>query len=177
MANIEDFIRNNREAFDDKEPPEKVWKNIQGQIRFSSAPGFWNGVVIWRAAAVFFMALSAYLVYTKVNLNNTQAVAMQEFQDVETFYTEQISQKVELIDTFQSAEDANDFTQEFKQLEAMYLVLKEEMRTRPSQKVKDALVLNLLVQIDLLNQQLHLLEKEVRKRAGSDKEEKADPVI
>jgi hypothetical protein len=41
--------------------------------------------------------------------------------------------------------------------------LKEEMKTSPSQKVKDALVLNLLVRIDLLNQQLHKLEKEYKK--------------
>jgi len=34
------------------------------------------------------------------------------------------------------------------------------MKSRPSQKVKDALVLNLLVQIDLLNQHLYTLEKE-----------------
>ncbi|HEX5171206.1 MAG TPA: hypothetical protein VFW11_18645, partial [Cyclobacteriaceae bacterium] len=49
-------------------------------------------------------------------------------------------------------------TNDFRQLEAMYLVLKEEMKIRPSKKVKDALVLNLLVRIDLLNQQLHKLE-------------------
>jgi hypothetical protein len=40
----------------------------------------------------------------------------------------------------------------------MYQVLKEEMKIHPSQKVKDALVLNLLVQIDLLNQELHKIE-------------------
>jgi hypothetical protein len=40
----------------------------------------------------------------------------------------------------------------------MYHVLKEEMKSHPSQKVKDALVLNLLVRIDLLNQQLHKIE-------------------
>jgi hypothetical protein len=42
----------------------------------------------------------------------------------------------------------------------MYSVLKEEMKNHPSQKVKDALVLNLLVRIDLLNQQLHNLEED-----------------
>jgi hypothetical protein len=52
----------------------------------------------------------------------------------------------------------------------MYNVLKEEMKTSPSQKVKDALVLNLLVRIDLLNQQLHKLEKEYKK--GEDKKPK-----
>ena len=41
----------------------------------------------------------------------------------------------------------------------MYQVLKEEMKIHPGQKVKDALVLNLLIRIDLLNQQLHKIEK------------------
>ena len=94
---------------------------------------------------------------------------MKEFTDVETFYIQQISEKTELIDEFQRQEGLNGFTRDFQQLEAMYLVLKEEMKSRPSQKVKDALVLNLLVRIDLLNQQLHKLEKDYK---TDDAEEK-----
>ena len=65
-----------------------------------------------------------------------------------------------MIDGFQKSEGLNGFTQDFQQLEAMYMILKEEMKNTPSQKVKDALVLNLLVRINLLNQQLYKLEKE-----------------
>jgi hypothetical protein len=90
-------------------------------------------------------------------VENTQA--LNEFTDVEAFYVQQISHKVELIGEFTESDGLNGFTRDFQQLEAMYQVLKEEMKARPSQKVKDALVLNLLVQIDLLNQQLHRLEK------------------
>jgi hypothetical protein len=71
---------------------------------------------------------------------------------------EQIAMKESLIDDFRQTEGLNGFTMDFKQLEAMYSVLKEEMKVRPSQKVKDALILNLLVRIDLLNQQLHKIE-------------------
>ena len=53
----------------------------------------------------------------------------------------------------------NKITQNLKKLEAMYLVLKDEMKRRPSQDVRDALVLNLLVRIDLINQQLNKLDK------------------
>ncbi|HEY8512429.1 MAG TPA: hypothetical protein VIL31_10755, partial [Cyclobacteriaceae bacterium] len=55
-------------------------------------------------------------------------------------------------------EGLNGFTQDLYQLEAMYLVLKEEMERNPSAKVRDALVLNLLVRIDLLTQQLQKLD-------------------
>jgi hypothetical protein len=158
---LEDFIRKNRNAFDDHEPSEKNWKQIDASLAFTRK-GIWHSVTVWRAAAVVFMLLSGYLLLPKKT--GTQHFAndasMKEFNDVEAFYVQQISQKVELIDEFQRNEGLNGFTQDFKQLEAMYLVLKEEMKTHPSQKVKDALVLNLLVRIDLLNQQLHHLEKE-----------------
>ncbi|HLT73357.1 MAG TPA: hypothetical protein VKZ75_11930 [Cyclobacteriaceae bacterium] len=158
---LEDFVRQNRDAFDDKVPNEKIWKSIAAGL-----PDFrrsaWNNVTIWRVAAMLFMALSFYLVLQgdllKVGDNKQ---ALNEFKDVEAFYVQQISEKVRIIDSYEEAEGLNGFTVDIHQLEAMYMVLKEEMQARPSQKVKDALVLNLLVRIDLLNKQLHRLDTKV----------------
>jgi hypothetical protein len=154
---LEDFIKRNRAAFDDRTPSEKVWQRISGALSFSKTVSLWNSVPVWRAAAVVFMLLSAYLLIPK-NTFQRQQVAFKEFNDVEQFYIEQISEKTQLIATFEGTEGLNGFTHDFKQLEAMYMVLKDEMKQRPSKQVKDALVLNLLVRIDLLNQQLQKLE-------------------
>jgi hypothetical protein len=154
---LEDFINENRGAFDDKEPREKVWKNINASLHLRKN-SLWNSVVLWRAAAVLFMTLSVYLLLPKNDIQPAGQEVLQEFRDVEEFYTQQISDKVKLIDEYERMEGLNGFTNDFRQLEAMYMVLKEEMKARPSDKVKDALVLNLLVRIDLLNQQLHRLE-------------------
>lgn len=156
---LEDFVRQNRQAFDDKEPSPKVWKGIEISLGLSRR-SWTNPVVLWRAAAIFFMALSLYLLIPKEPMRAENALALKEFTDVEAFYVQQITNKVELIGEFKESDGLNGFTRDFQQLEAMYLVLKEEMKTRPGEKVKDALVLNLLVQIDLLNQHLHRLEKE-----------------
>jgi hypothetical protein len=167
---LDDFIRKNRPGFDDKEPSEKVWKNIESSLAFSAKRG-WNAVVWWRAAAIIFMALSAYLLIPKEATKlQTSELAANEFNDVEAFYVQQISEKVELIDGFQKNEGLNGFTQDFKQLEAMYMILKEEMKSRPTEKVKDALVLNLLVRINLLNQQLYKLDQEYDKKEKKEKE-------
>jgi hypothetical protein len=166
---LEDFVRQNREAFDDKEPSASAWRKIEGALRFKkSSP--WNSVIIWRAAAIIFMVLSGYLLIPKGSAIKQSEFSMKEFTDVEQFYFQEISEKTELIQEFQRNEGMNGFTQDFQQLEAMYLVLKEEMKNRPSQKVKDALVLNLLVRIDLLNQQLHKLEKEYKPAEEEEKE-------
>lgn len=160
---LEDFIRENRGAFDDREPSSRVWGRIERSLALPSR-GWRQPVYLWRAAAIFFMALSVFL-YLQQPLNRANKIAMKEFSDVEAFYTQQISNKVELIQEFPQSEGVNGYTHDFQQLEAMYLVLKEEMKARPSQKVKDALVLNLLVRIDLLNKQLQQLEerKEAKK--------------
>jgi hypothetical protein len=166
---LEDFINQNRNAFDDKEPSGKVWSGVESALPVKK--NVWSSVVLWRAAAVIFMITSVILFlsgnfsgrHANLAVNNND-VAMKEFKDVEDFYVAQISEKVELIDEFKNNEGLNGFTHDFQQLEAMYMVLKEEMKNHPSQKVKDALVLNLLVRIDLLNQQLHHLEKEYKSR-------------
>lgn len=155
---LEDFIRQNRAAFDDREPSEKVWSGIHKKL--FSASSLWNSVVVWRAAAGILLGLCVYLAVPKVTGHREANLALNEFNDVETFYISQISEKVDQIRESRGTEmGMNGFTQDFQQLEAMYQVLKEEMKSKPSQKVKDALVLNLLVRIDLLNQQLHKIEE------------------
>jgi hypothetical protein len=57
-----------------------------------------------------------------------------------------------------------DFTPDIQKLDAMYQVLREQMKINPSEKVKDALILNMLVRIDLLNQQIHKLEQSKEKK-------------
>lgn len=169
---IEDFVKQNRSAFDDKEPSDKIWKNVETSVGLQRG-GWWNSLTLWRAAAVVFMVLSVYMFMERAGAKQPRGseMALREFKDVEAFYVEQISEKVEMIDEFQKNEGLNGFTQDFQQLEAMYMVLKEEMHARPSQKVKDALVLNLLVRIDLLNQQLHTLEKGYRNHSDEEKKE------
>lgn len=156
---LEDFIHQHRDAFDDREPSDKVWNQVASAVLPPRRRNLWDNVVIWRAAAILLLALSSYLLWNRVSIRQSQEVALKEFNDAEAFYTQQISDKEAMINDFQKSEGLNGFTHDFQQLEAMYLVLKEEMRTRPSKKVKDALVLNLLVRIDLLNQQLHRLEE------------------
>lgn len=156
--NIDDFIQAHRHEFDNRTPSERVWNKIQRTL--SQNTRWVYALPFWRAAAIVFMVTSGWLLIQRFWENQNQYVVLREFQDVESFYVEQIADKIELIEAYNETENGlNGFTHDFRQLEAMYQVLKEEMRQRPSKQVKDALVLNLLVRIDLLNQQLHKLEK------------------
>lgn len=163
---LEDFIKNNRGAFDDKEVPGRLWNTIERSLPVKGRATLWNSVVLWRAAAIVFMIVSAGLFMSTIRevkpggASHSSEVSLNEFKDVEAFYFRQISDKERLIDEYNKLEGLNGFTQDFHQLEAMYLVLREELKKHPSKEVKDALELNLLIRINLLNQQLHNLENE-----------------
>ena len=73
----------------------------------------------------------------------------------------------EIVNDIDALGENDPFTQDFQKLDAMYQVLREEMKNHPSEKVKDALVLNLLVRIDLLNQQIKKLEDSKRPQRKS----------
>jgi len=162
---LKDFIQNNRSAFDQREPSEKVWNSIDYSLPKMRQQSLWNSVVLWRVAAVLFFGLSVYLVVKPTtNVRKPEVAKMQkEFSDQEMFYSVQIEEKVAFIDGLDETMGNDQFTQDFQKLDAMYQVLREEMKTKPTEKVRDALILNMLIRIDLLNQQIKRLEDANRK--------------
>lgn len=158
---LEDFIKENRAAFDDQEPPADVWPAIQEAL--PTPTPWWNNLAVWRVAAAIGFATALCMglwIWEKQTAQESKQHVLTEFYDVERYYQQQMAEKVSLIDQFQKNDGLNGFTRDFQQLEAMYLVLREEMKKSPSQKVQEALVLNLLVRLDLLNQRIYKLEQQ-----------------
>jgi hypothetical protein len=171
---LKEFIDKNREGFDDKNPKEGAWNVISENLPQMKQVSLWNSVMVWRAAAILFMGLSVFLLMNSANEKAESASEkisdrqlQGEFQDVESFYTDEIAKKVALIDDFGGSFVSDEFTQDFEKLDAMYQVLRDQLKTNPSEKVRDALILNILVRIDLLNQQIKRLE-DVKKEKKKD---------
>jgi hypothetical protein len=149
---LKDFVDQNRDEFDHSLPTRSTWRKIESGLP-ADPHSLWNSISLWRAAAIVLLGLTAFLAI-KENVKG-------DFRDLEIFYSDQILQKKELVNQYQTETGLteDEVTQNIQKLEAMYQVLKAEMEKRPSQDVKDALVLNLLVRIDLLNQQLNKLDQ------------------
>jgi hypothetical protein len=166
---LKDFIQSNREALDYREPSEKAWQGIEKQLPQGKQLSLWNSVLVWRVAAMLFFGLSVYLFPSGNSVPKKEIVQLQkDFTDQEVFYIDQIAEKVAFIDDLDSSFEDDQFTQDFQKLEAMYQVLREEMKTKPSEKVRDALILNMLVRIDLLNQQIKRLEDTNKKNRSNE---------
>ena len=151
--NLEKFIRQNRDAFDDQVPSERLWRNISGQLPPVRKQNVW-----WKVAAVFFFFTTGIFLYQDYV---APAGSGEELAELEDYYFDQIEYKKSLVSNIShDAELIPGLEQDLQRLDAMYLVLKEEWQKKPSRQVLEALTLNLLVRLDLLNRQLEALNEE-----------------
>lgn len=168
MDKLEKFVKENRAAFDDKRPPVDVWHNINDQLENSEVPTIPISTYLWRAAAIVLFAAVVWLLVDRSDRNDsfTQSEAFINeneiaFNDVETFYIKEIETKQNLIVQFvaDNPEMDRDLLVEIDQLDSTYQMLKSTAEGGQSEKIIDAMVLNLQMRIDILNQQLEVLEK------------------
>ncbi len=162
---LQDFIEHNKEAFDSETPGDGVWENVSNALPAAKVFNWWMA-----ASIVFFMtsgALTFHVVSMNANENKNNRNLALELEQIEMFYYEQISTKTALILDFEQEKSAkNAFQMEIQRLDAMYLVLKEAFDKKPSEKVLEAMTLNLVVRMNILNQVLSDIEDQDAESPG-----------
>ena len=184
--NLERFVRDNREAFDDREPPAGLWKKIENglgeqpgetstkaqspfQQIYRNSAGSWLGGqwLRWRVAASVAVLL---LVGGFWYVNHQYGVVRQpEVVAAGPIYAKEVAQYTRLIadkraELKQMTENNpalyEEFATDMVRLEKSYKSLKADLPKNPNQEVLiQAMIQNLQIQIDLLNQQLRVIER------------------
>ena len=156
----EKYIKDNREAMDYMEPPIGMWQRIEKGNQKNKGLNLNN---LWKAAAIIFFALSVGLLLNRpANLPIAENENINgELLQVEQYYTSLINEKIDIITSNEVLSPAieKEFLQDVKKLDSAYQQLKLTMGATPSDKIKDAMIVNLQMRIELLNQQLEILEK------------------
>ena len=186
---VERFVRDNREAFDDREPPNNLWQKIDAglgeepdqtasdkpspfqQIHKTSSQSITNGWawinLDWRVAASIAVLL---LAGTFLYMNYQYGVAHQpEVVAASPSYAKEVVQYTRLIDDKraeleQMTEDNpalyREFATDLDRLENSYQSLKADLPKNPNQDVLiRAMIQNLHYQINLLNEQLRVIQR------------------
>ncbi|WP_266369005.1 hypothetical protein [Tellurirhabdus rosea] len=177
-SKLERFVRDNREDFDTFEPRADLWDSIaqelghQPERRWAGSVWvnntFGNRRRMWQIAASVsvIVGLAGGFLY----FNNQYGVTRQpdvvaaapaharEFVQ----YTRLIDEKRAELKTLTASNPVlyQEFSTELNQLEASYKNLRKELPENPNQEVLiQAMVQNLQLQIDLLNQQLMIIQR------------------
>jgi septal ring factor EnvC (AmiA/AmiB activator) len=180
---LEDFIKANRDEFDDIEPRMDLWSKIEKELpaevvempKKKEAKTFSLGFVM-RVAAIIVVVMgvgfAAYLRSTKTSGVDLAAInpeyAKQQVQYASLIKTKRTELK-EL--TKSDPQLYGEFNSEIKKMEASYKKLKHDLATSPNQeRVLRAMIRNLQIQAEVLDQQLQVIEqfKEIKKEGTSD---------
>ena len=166
---LEDFIRNNKREFDTERPSMGLWDKIEAELdkkekqkkkrKVTFNIQLWAGI-----AASLIVVLGVTLLYVIPGKRSRLSVA-----DVNPVYAQKQVKFVSLIEQKQDSLQAfaktnpelyHKFKADFEVLNKTYEGLTKEMAGSPNQQmVVKAMVRNLEIQIQLLNQQLSIINE------------------
>ena len=170
---LEDFISKNKEAFDDLEPGADVWNYISKELdawedsqpKKREAKTFSLGFVLRVAAMVIVVMGIGFGVYLKSQKTNegvdlaaiNPAYAKQQIHYASLIETKRAELKI--IAKF-DPELYREFSGEITRMQTTYKKLNTDLATSPNQeRVLRAMIRNLQIQTEVLNQQLSVIEQ------------------
>jgi hypothetical protein len=181
MSNrLEKFVQDNREAFDNDEPRAHVWRDLQQDVAESQKDErvFHLSFLRWTAAAAILIMIAGMFYYMQRNVGNNQTMATtiptavtpdQVLNELDPTYAKQVYHFTQLIELKQNElkqiekehpELYKQFVRDINKLDSSYQSLKMELpRNANRELLLEAMIQNLQLQSDLLNQQLLIIKK------------------
>jgi hypothetical protein len=168
---LEDFIKMNREEFDDLEPSADLWTRIEKhlpaqetKIKMRRSKTFSLGFVLRVAATVILVMGIGFAFYLKNEKKETIDLAA-----INPVYAQQQIQYTSLIETKRTELKSiaksdpqlyKEFSSEIAKMDSTYKKLNDDLATSPNQeRVLHAMIRNLQIQTEVLNQQLNVVEQ------------------
>jgi len=185
-SDLEKFIRKNRGDFDDADPSNKVWKNIEQSLPVKKEAKRFTIRDIYKwsaAAAIFFIALtSVYFLFIRKLPNSDRDVIptvktdqptnpsrLDNFNSISIEYATQFKQAEQAVEDRQKqlrVAIANDpalyhkFQQDLNTLDSSYRMLREQAsHSINGDVIIKAMIQNLQLQSELLGRQLMIIHE------------------
>jgi hypothetical protein len=188
--NLERFVRDNREAFDNMEPSAALWDKIGeaiGEEKKSTTRVVRMSWARWAVAATLFLALAGTISYQLFWKQQAADLPIAQHTDtpkegstasnvvdplvnqIDPQYAKLVSQFTEVIESKQNElkqiekddpELYNKFAGDIQKLDSSYHLLRSTLNANPNtEQLLQAMISNLQMQIELLNQQLTIIQK------------------
>ena len=185
-SDLEKFIRKNRGEFDDADPSNKIWKNIEQSLPLKKEAKRFTIRDIYKwsaAAAIFFIALTSvyFLFIRKLPKNDNDEIPtvkteqptnpsrLDNFNSISIEYATQFKQAEQAVEDRQKqlrAAIANDpalyhkFQQDLVTLDSSYRLLREQAsQSINGDVIIKAMIQNLQLQSELLGRQLMIIHE------------------
>ncbi|MFK7922804.1 MAG: hypothetical protein AB8H47_12645 [Bacteroidia bacterium] len=191
---LERYILSQKDQLDVFEPDDRLWERIDRELHQETPVrklNFWSQS--WKVAAAIAMLVTAGALLWWVSLQspsqemtegktptenpamstNPQAFYTAELAEVETYYSEQISAQKARIESFKTQGVVLDeaLYEQMEMLNENYVELQTELSHAEDQDlIVNAMIQNLMIQMQILKQQLMILEEIKTKQAKYGKQ-------
>ncbi len=169
---LEDFIKTNRAEFDDMELDNDLWTRVEHKLLLNEQlpkkrkeKSFTLGFVMRVAAIVILVMGVGFVLYLKKASNATTI----NLADINPEYAKQQVQYASLVENKRTELKAlaqsdpqlyHEFSLEISAMDSTYKKLNNDLATSPNQeRVLRAMIRNLQIQTQVLNQQLQVIEQ------------------
>ncbi|WP_109698836.1 ATP-binding cassette domain-containing protein [Chitinophaga deserti] len=156
--NLEEFIRQNRSGFEEEGPGPDVWARLEKQL---PQPRKEKGRVVqmmakhwWKAAILVALLVNAGLLLKYMNTRQEVAVVIPEIQEMESYYSARIEQKMDELKQLPAATAGLD-SLTLKELELRndtYKMLEKELAANPgNERIRAAMIRYYQMKLELLD--------------------------
>lgn len=163
---LEEFVKTHRNEFDTAEPKQELWERIAADMNGEQEKvvPMTRGLWLWKAAVAVLLVAVTYLAVDKflpVQQEVQEVSTLEEFEEVEAFYTSIISEKSSKLSVeMENGEFFNYLEADIEELDAIYFELKATFEDEQGgQQVLGTLVHLLRQKLHLINSQLDILEE------------------
>ncbi|EHQ26331.1 hypothetical protein [Mucilaginibacter paludis] len=168
---LEDFIKTNKAGFDDLEPGNDLWERIEKKLPAAEASKpmpkvktFTLGFVMRVAAAIIVVMAAGFIFYLKNQKSASVNLAdiNPEYARQQIHYSSLIeSKRMELKNLAKNDPQLyREFSSDIAKMDSTYKKLNTDLATSPNQeRVLHAMIRNLQIQTEVLNQQLRVIEQ------------------
>lgn len=178
MKNLEQFLKNNREAFNNANASSNHFQKFSDKLQQEPQQPIFNIVAFIKIAAVILLVViagtSGYQI-RKIEHQNMQLNAqLIQYQKAELYYTSNINTQMQMIrklGSFDNNEHQQILQNELKEMDEKYQQLKKELDLYPNdERIINAMIAYYQVKTNILNQiieQLYQVKKQTTKNVGS----------
>lgn len=183
--NLEKFIKNNREEFDQAEPPKNIWDKVAVDLDKRQSLVMrvsWRNISI-RIAAGVALLFGCYYLYTTAVVkqriaegnsiyDTSEDIIIPELVEAEAYYNGQINSKLKLVNhyskTFPGVKD--EVIYDLAELDSVCADLKRDLKDGiDDEEIVEALIQTYRLKLDILEEILnHLQEIKVDKNDKKD---------
>jgi septal ring factor EnvC (AmiA/AmiB activator) len=167
---LEDFIKMNRDEFDDLEPSADLWARIEmhlppqhTELKTRQAKTFSLGFVLRVAATVIVVMGVFFVLYVRNEKRGVDLAAINPvYAKQQVQYTSQIETKRSELKSIAKTNPQlyKEFNAEIAEMDSTYKEMNNDLATSPNQeRVLRAMIRNLEIQTQVLSQQLKIIEQ------------------